>query len=162
MNDKQVFLDVKPIFVFLRNKIPKVKDEIVFMIPITAKEEYHIRECNKKELGIELDNGIIIPFKCVGLFGSTDFIPTKDSDKALKELGIYVLKYKSIKDFETRECIVNDNGYITITEYYGSVSILKVAIAMLGNPERIVVAKTKYDHYVNSKFYIKTIKPMFL
>ena len=161
MNEKRMFLDIKPIFIFRRNNILNVKDEIIFMIPINAKEEYRIRECNKEEKGIELDNGIIIPFKSVGLFGGTDFIPTNDVSKALKDLGVYVLKYHSIKDLETRECNLNDNGYIMKTEYYDPLMILKIAISMLGNPKRVVVARTKYDYYVTSKFYIKTIKPMF-
>ena len=147
------FLNTVPIFIYKRNK-KELKDIITFMIPITEEDERNIKIGLAVDTLIYIESGLTIIPKEVQVFGNTDDIP----DHVIKDFIIDSMWFNSISDLKTRECILTDNGLPSIHEMTDKKYLIKLGIAMLGTPEKVMIANMGFNRYIESEFYNKYVK----
>lgn len=152
-------LDVLPIFIFERDKIINLKDNITFMVSITEEDEENIEYALENSSHVVLERtglDLIANKDRIRIYGETLTIP----EDIGRSLNIDSMWYNVFENVKERKIKRNDKGTLLISQYFDPHSILKIAISMIGHPERIIVANMRYYDYTNSHFYNKIVKPI--
>lgn len=145
------YLDVQKVFVFAN-----IDGLITIMLPLDDEDKETAVNVIKYDEVAELKCGMTLTEKRILMLGDTSVIDPEEA----KKIGISSKWYFTIKNYNTREGNINENGLLSIHEYTDPVQMIKLASGMLGNPKEAIILKMKYDHYIASDFYINQIKPI--
>ena len=141
---------------YIMEKRKRFADEIaVIAIPIT-EDDHRIMKTyfdNEEEIMVRLCQDLVVNKKAVKIFGGTDEIEPEVADL----VGVESMWEYSFAD--VNNLIINTvNRQPQITQYFDSLAMLKVALAMIGNPSYAVVFEMRLDRYLESPFYINNVK----